>query len=319
MSNCESKIVKNRSDQKKNSKLWRICVGNFFRLSAFFSVALTVSLGLLSWHSDCCHCSAPKRRLRWQKGGSGKGHVSQCWPRIWGVLHAGISFLLLLVTASLFPLISSLVSPFSFVYSLSSSVFFIVSCVIFRRVSCISSLISRLSSTFPLLSSVFTLHVFLVSPVSTVSFLYAPILSLLLCVLSCRVSCLLSLFSRLAATLSLLLSVFSLNPSPFHLLFCVFSLLSLPLSLFHVLSFFFSFISFVCPLTFFCRLVCVTSSRVSLLFSVYPRLSCTLTFLSFALLSFFVSLLATASSLLSVLVVPFLYSLHYFLVCLGAL
>jgi hypothetical protein len=192
----------------------------------------------------------------------------------------GYFFFSCLVTASLFPLISSLVSPFSFVHSLSSSGFIIVSCVIFRPVCCISSLISRLSSTFPLLSSVFHLHDFVVLPVSSVSFLYAPILCHHLCVLSFRVSCLLSLFSRLAATLSLLLPVFSLNPSPFHLLFCVFSLLSLPLSLFHVLSFFFSFISFVCPLTFFCRLVCGTSSRVSRLFSVYPRLSCTLTFLS---------------------------------------
>ena len=178
----------------------------------------------------------PKGGCDGRKGGRVRDTCHNVGLECGGYSMQGYFFSSCLVTASLFPLISSLVSPFCFVHSLSSSVFIIVSCVIFLRVSC-----------------------------------------------------LLSVFSRLAATLSLLLSVFSLNPSPFHLLFCVFSLLSLPLSLFHVVSFFFSFISFVCPLTFFCRLVRCTCSRVSRLSSVYPSLSCTFTFLS-SPLSLFLSL-----------------------------
>jgi hypothetical protein len=145
----------------------------FFRLSSFFSFALTVSQGLLPWHSDCCHCSAPKRRLRVQKGGSGKGDVSQCWPQNWGELHAGIFFLVLscdglTLLPYLFNRVSCLLCLFSvFILPLSRFVVLpFLACLISR----LSSLVSlrhyhfyRLSSIFmlPSLSSLFTFLSFL--------------------------------------------------------------------------------------------------------------------------------------------------------------
>lgn len=216
MSNWESKIVKNRSDQKKNSNLWRICVGNFFRLSSFFSVALTVSLGLLSWLSVCCLCSAPKRRLRWQKGGSGQGHVSQCWPRMWGVQHAGIFFLLLscdgfTIPPYLFSRVSFFFCTFAvficlhyrFMCNLSSRVLSFV-CLLASRCNLITSLACLPPSPFAIPSSLLCLF----SPVSSVVCLSCCVLFLLFhlfCVsfnllLS---SCTLYLFTRVSSLLCL--------------------------------------------------------------------------------------------------------------------
>ena len=91
--------------------------------------------------------------------------------KIGGICTRGYFFLSGLVTASQFSLLSSRVSPASFVCSLSSSFFFLVSCATFRRVAFVWSLCARLSSTLPLLSSVFSLVLCLVSPISTFSFL----------------------------------------------------------------------------------------------------------------------------------------------------
>ncbi len=124
-----------------------MCRKLFFRLSAFFSVALTLSLGSLYWHSACCHCSAPKRRLRWQIGGSGRARVSQCWPRFWGALLAGIFFGLL--SCDGFTLYFSNRDSWR-VCSLLSRVFSLVACVRSYLLSLISLLpyhLSCLSST----------------------------------------------------------------------------------------------------------------------------------------------------------------------------
>ena len=86
------KIVKNRSDQNKILKLWRICDGNIFSPLSFLCFAQSLWLGLLCSHSGHRHSSAATRRLRVLKVGSGSAHVLLYRQPKRGKLVRGITF-----------------------------------------------------------------------------------------------------------------------------------------------------------------------------------------------------------------------------------
>jgi hypothetical protein len=298
----------------------------FFSFSSFFSFALTVWLGLVPWHSDCCYCSAPRRRLRVQKGGSCQGDVSPCWHQNWGDLHAGIFFFVwacdgFTILPSLFSRVSCFLCLFS-VFILLLSRFM---CYLSSRGFC---LVSLRSSLFDITTSIVCLIPCTVSRITYLHYLLSVlilIVSPFMCYILSRV---LSLVSLLSSRFYLPTSLVCLLPSPSSLLsyvFCIFypvsSVVYLSCCLLYLMSSLFC-VSFHLLLSscLCCLFSCVSSilSLPSSLIYLHCFIFCLLFFL-FALLSFFVSLLSTASSLLSVVVVPFLFPLYYFLVSCGAL